>query len=63
MNKQVAQQGGWNFKVVCVWCGDVMSLNALKNSEGICLRCDYRMLNEHNNAYKQAGKSMKASER
>ena len=52
-----------NFKVVCVWCGDVMGLNALRNSEGICLRCDYRMLNEHNNAYKQAGKSMKASER
>lgn len=34
------------FRVTCVWCGTRIRENKNKDTEGMCLRCFYRILNE-----------------
>jgi hypothetical protein len=51
------------FKVVCVWCGDVIRFNHSKNSQGMCMKCHARMLRDYNLAHMQRDASLRASER
>ena len=52
-----------SFKVVCVWCGDVIRFNQSKDSKGMCLKCHARMMHEYNLTHMQGGTALRASER
>jgi hypothetical protein len=42
------------FEIRCVWCGIRIRREASEDSEGICLKCFYRILNERLCAQRRA---------
>jgi hypothetical protein len=47
MREADVMQGDKMSKVVCVWCGGVIRLAAVKPSQGMCQTCFAHMMREH----------------
>ena len=57
-----AKPTGAQFKVVCAWCGAVISLNAPKDAERMCADCFRRMMDGYTRPLQQT-RDLKASGR
>ncbi len=62
MNKQLVQTEP-DYQVSCAWCEAVIRRSQTKDSHGMCMKCYYRILREHINAYQPMQKPVYASER
>lgn len=51
------------FRVVCVWCGDVIRRDNPKESRGMCAKCYARMLSEYTRSLQRQRITPEASER
>ena len=51
------------FEVRCVWCGVRIRRDNSQDSQGVCLTCFYRILNERLRAQRRARLSEGASDR
>lgn len=51
------------YKVSCAWCGAVMRPRQRKDSQGMCLKCYYRMLGDYLHATRGIEGQSHASER
>jgi hypothetical protein len=56
-------KGRARFRLVCVWCEDVIRRNNPKESRGMCAKCYARMLSEYTRPLQQGRNLSEASER
>ena len=42
------------FYVICVWCGVAIREDKYQDSEGMCLRCFYKILSQHYQTQRRA---------
>jgi len=51
------------FYVICVWCGTTIREDKAQDSEGMCLRCFYKILAQRYQAQQQVRQSNHVSDR
>ncbi len=51
------------FEIRCIWCGAQIRRDSPKDSQGVCLRCFYRILNERLRAQRHARQGEGVSDR
>lgn len=52
-----------HFKVLCIWCGQKIRDDNHEESSGVCLKCFYRIVNDHLSRQKHSIQGEFASER
>ena len=51
------------FYVICVWCGATIREDKAQDSEGMCLRCFYKILAQRYQAQRRARSGSRVSDR
>ena len=62
MEQQPVEQPRSHFCVLCIWCGAKIRKDKEEDSFGVCLKCFYRILNDHLRSL-QFGRNQFASDR
>ncbi len=60
--KEQLQESKSRFCVLCIWCGAKIRKDKEEDSHGVCLKCFYRILDDHLRSL-QPGKNQFASDR